>query len=127
MAKNAHVYSLIFLLAVTWSAFSQTPRQVLDQAYLMAMAENVSLFIDMEIRTQTGEKERKLEIFIRQDESVTKILAQISLPAFLKNMKFRNSSALFSVFPGLFALYGLRSCIDGPVFDGRTVVWEQLG
>ena len=21
----------------------------------------------------------------------------------------------------------VRSCLDGPVFDGRTVVWEQLG
>tara|TARA_B100001971_G_C18217480_1_gene554855 strand:+ start:88 stop:567 length:480 start_codon:yes stop_codon:yes gene_type:complete len=21
----------------------------------------------------------------------------------------------------------VRSCVDGPVFDGRTVVWEQLG
>ena len=61
---------------------------MLEDAYLMAVGENVSLYIDMTIQTNTGDKSRKLEIFMHQDQDGTKILAQIAHPAFLKNMKF---------------------------------------
>ena len=81
------VLSLLLAAALT-PVLAQTPRSVLEEAYLMGIGENVSLYIDMIINTNTGDKSRQLEIFMRQDSGGTKILAQIVNPTFLKNMKF---------------------------------------
>ena len=62
--------------------------EILDNTHLLGNAPNIILTATMDIRSSRGDKSRTIDIYISQDEETSKILAQVSSPPFLRNLKF---------------------------------------
>lgn len=62
--------------------------EILDNTHLLGNAENIVMTATMDIKSPRGDKSRTLDIYISQDKEVSKILAQVTSPPFLRNLKF---------------------------------------
>jgi len=85
-----HIYAAALLL-IAFPAIPQntgTAAEVLDNTHLLGNAPHIILTATMEIKSSRGDKTRTLEIYISQDEEVSKILAQVVSPPFLRDLKF---------------------------------------
>jgi hypothetical protein len=65
-----------------------TAEEILKNVYLLGDAPNIVLSASMDIKSPRGDKTRVLDIYISQNDDESKILAQVSSPAFLRNLKF---------------------------------------
>ncbi|MBN1686468.1 MAG: outer membrane lipoprotein-sorting protein [Spirochaetales bacterium] len=72
------------------AAQSSTPtaEEILANTHLLGNAANIILTATMDIRSPRGDKSRTLEIYISQNDEASKILAQVTSPPFLRNLKF---------------------------------------
>ena len=70
------------------NARTPTVEEILGNVYLLGDAPNIVLSASMDIRSPRGDKNRALDIYISQNDDESKILAQVTSPAFLRNLKF---------------------------------------
>jgi hypothetical protein len=85
MKKRSLFAAALVLLA--GPAFSQSLGQLI-MASLFGNAASITMKITMHLSAENGSKERGLEVFIRRDAGIVRILAHVVSPAFLSQMKF---------------------------------------
>jgi hypothetical protein len=65
-----------------------TVEAILNKTYLLGNAPNIVLSASMDIKSPRGDKNRVLDIYVTQGDEEAKILAQVTSPPFLRNLKF---------------------------------------
>lgn len=82
---------ILFLCAIivpAASAFPQSAAQVAQKTSLFGTAKDITLTVVMELKTKSGTKERGLSISIKRSPAGMRVLAAMTSPAFLSQMKF---------------------------------------
>lgn len=90
-ARDSLFYAIFCFAVITVPGFAQngsTAADILDNTHLLGNAPHIILTATMEIKSPRGDKSRCIDIYISQDEEVSKILAQVTAPPFLRNLKF---------------------------------------
>lgn len=81
----------LFLLMVPGSFLSALPsdaESILGKAHLFGNSRYLSLKVDMQIKTSSGDKTRGIDISISNNDNDYKVYMQIINPTFLRKMKF---------------------------------------
>ena len=85
--KNKIIF-VISLFCFSLTAYAQETQTIYDDAYLFYKNGNAIINFTMNIHLSTGTKERGMEVYLCQESREWKLLARITEPGFLRNMKY---------------------------------------